>query len=112
MPLHTINILEYENVKKSDNYIILLSSGFCEPCKEIISKIEDLNHEITTYKILIDTDDDDEIEESFKTFNMEKIPTLIKYENNKEILRSVGKNDCLDNFFNFYTSEIKDDDDF
>ena len=53
--IQTINIFDYENKEKSDNYIVFLSSSFCEPCKEILAKIEELNNDICVYKILIDT---------------------------------------------------------
>ena len=111
MTIHNVNILEFKLPDKGD-YVIFLSSEFCQPCKEVMKKIENTDISIDIYKIMIDTNDEDEIEQSYELFNMKNIPTLIKYNNSNEIIRSVGLNECLDNFYTIFTSEIKDNDDF
>ena len=107
-----LKIFDYDKTVKDDNHIVFLSSEFCGPCKEILKKIEETNFDKHVYKIVIDTDDDDELEESFTLFNMTKVPTIIIYNNGKELDRYIGSNKCLEKFHSIFTSEIVEDEDF
>jgi len=110
MSIENVNILKF--VKPNDDHVIFLSSSFCQPCKELLKKIENEVNEIKIIKIVINTDDDAEVEASFDIFDMKNVPTLIKYNDGREKNRSIGLKQCLDNFYSFFTSEINDDDDF
>ena len=109
MSIKTISIEHFK--KETYTGTVMLSGSFCEPCKKLQEKIEEEDFS-EIHKIVIDTDDDDQIELSYNVFDMKKIPTLIKYESGVEITRAVGYNECVNKLFTFFTSDIDDDYDF
>ena len=91
--------LEKENFKELINEKILVDfyANWCGPCKMLAPELERVESNIKVIKV-----DVDEFEELAREYGVMSIPTLILFEEGKEVKRTIGfmDKDKIQNFLN------------
>ena len=79
--------LENQNFKEliKDKILVDFYANWCGPCKMLAPELERVESDIKVVKI-----DVDEFEELAREYGVMSIPTLILFENSKEIKRNIG----------------------
>jgi thioredoxin 1 len=95
MPVHHVkSIEEFENLKKTNKFVILDAfATWCGPCKMIAPVMEKLSGENTNVKFL--KFDVDELEELGADLGIRAMPTFIGFRDGAEVLRISGANPAL-----------------
>lgn len=91
-----------EKMDKKEDFVVYYFSPTCPHCKkttpELMPAAEEAGVEIGQFNLL-------EFEDGWQKYGIESTPTLVKYENGKEVDRVVGYNDGA--FFKDLFSEWK-----
>lgn len=79
--------LENQNFKEliKDKVLVDFYANWCGPCKMIAPELEKVESDIKVVKV-----DVDEFEELAREYGVMSIPTLIMFENGKELKRNIG----------------------
>ena len=79
--------LENQNFKEliKDKILVDFYANWCGPCKMLAPELERVESNVKVVKI-----DVDEFEELAREYGVMSIPTLILFENSKEIKRNIG----------------------
>ena len=79
--------LENQNFKEliKDKILVDFYANWCGPCKMLAPELERVESNVKVVKI-----DVDEFEELAREYGVMSIPTLILFENGKEIKRNIG----------------------
>lgn len=68
-----------------DKVLVDFYADWCGPCKMIAPELEKVSSDVAVIKVNVD-----EHEEIAREYHVMSIPTLILFENNKELRRNVG----------------------
>ena len=84
-----MEIIHLKNEKFEDlikeKVLVDFYANWCGPCKMIAPELEKVESSIKVVKV-----DVDEFEELSRTYGVMSIPTLILFENGKEVKRNIG----------------------
>ena len=91
--------LQNENFKEliKEKTLVDFYANWCGPCKMIAPELEKVESFVKVIKV-----DVDEFEELARTYGVMSIPTLILFENGKEVKRTIGfiDKDKIEKFIN------------
>lgn len=82
-----INKDEFNKEVEGDKVLVDFFATWCGPCKMLGLVLEKFDEEKVIPILKLDVDEEKEVAEKYKVFT---IPTLILFENGKEIKRKVG----------------------
>ena len=84
---HITTKAEFEAlIKENNNVVIDFYAQWCGPCKMIAPELERVESNIKVVKV-----DVDEFEDLARTYGVMSIPTLILFDNGKEVKRKVER---------------------
>lgn len=96
--MKVINEKEFESATKEGLVLVDFFASWCGPCRMMAVILEDVQKElegkVEIYKVDVDND-----EKLARSFGIMSIPTLILFENGKEVEKHVGlwqKEDLID----------------
>jgi thioredoxin 1 len=96
--MKVINEKEFESATKEGLVLVDFFASWCGPCRMMAVILEDVQKElegkVEIYKVDVDND-----EKLARSFGIMSIPTLILFENGKEVEKHIGlwqKEDLID----------------
>ena len=91
--------LQNENFNEliKEKTLVDFYANWCGPCKMIAPELEKVESNVKVIKV-----DVDEFEELARTYGVMSIPTLVLFENGKEVKRTIGfiDKDKIEKFIN------------
>ena len=87
MILHDITDNNFDDNIKGDKTLVDFFATWCGPCKMLSLVIEKFDKKNTIPIIKVDVDECEEVASKYRIFS---VPTLIIFENGKEIKRKTG----------------------
>ncbi len=94
----TVSNFEAEVLKSDKPVLVDFWASWCGPCRMLAPVVEEVAEETEGRAVVGKVNVDDEMELA-RTYRIASIPTLIVFENGREVRRSVGvieKEDILD----------------